>query len=294
MNASKYKLLGSLQQFLDDAENSQAPTEWTNTKRYIGILGIALCMKNDIQLSISPENIFFDENFYCHIIKSKISNSSSTASSNVFSFGQILYNIITLKRGSIEFDKIKWPKNQEFIRKCVSEESSERPSISEICRYIITKGFIDLFGEIDYDEVNTFLDTFGSDDEISLLKGIFNYESNIPKFNEKAKIILKKLAEKGNKEAETFYEKSFQIFGGYDFATMVFLKILDDDTSYKIYVWERMKISELKEYISERTGYPKEGSLLFINSKVHNDDEWIRDCGVQKGVSMIFIRSKTK
>ena len=293
MNVSKYVLLGSLQQFLENAENSQAPDEWTNTKRYICVLGIALCMKyldlkNDIHLNLSPSNIVLDTNFYCHIINSSLSNSSCTAADNVVSFAVISYHIITLKRTAIEIDKIQWPKNKEFFRKCISEDSSNRPSFSEICRYIITKSFIDLFGEIDYNEVNSFLDTFGDDDEASLLKGILNYESNEPTFNDKAKIILKKLSEKGNKEAETFYEKSCQSFGGvYSCPLFVFVRINFKNT-ITIYIDDSIIIRDLKEFIYERTGYEPDGSIILFNSRKLDDDIKLN---IQKGYLFDFIPS---
>lgn len=63
---------GSLREILDKSRHLLAPHEWTDTKKYINLLGIALGMKylhsqNVVQRDLKPSNILLDENFYPHI-----------------------------------------------------------------------------------------------------------------------------------------------------------------------------------------------------------------------------------
>lgn len=69
---TEYLPNGSLKTILDNEKNSIADAEWTPSKKYISLIGIAAAMKylhehNIVHRDLKPENILIDENYYPRI-----------------------------------------------------------------------------------------------------------------------------------------------------------------------------------------------------------------------------------
>lgn len=82
---------GDLHQLLKNCRNKNAPQGWTDTKKYINLLGIAIGMKylhsqNIVQRDLKPQNILLDENYYPRIsdfgLSKKLENLDSEALMN--------------------------------------------------------------------------------------------------------------------------------------------------------------------------------------------------------------------
>ena len=70
---TEYLSHGTLMDILDKSEHGNPPQEWTGTKKYINLLGIALDMKylhsiQTVQRDLKPQNVLLDENLYPRII----------------------------------------------------------------------------------------------------------------------------------------------------------------------------------------------------------------------------------
>ena len=94
---TEYLSHGSLRTILDSEQRSLAEFDWTPTKKYINLLGIARAMKylhrhGVIHRDLKPENILTDENYYprvCDFGLSKYFSESVSNSNKLTMTGQI-------------------------------------------------------------------------------------------------------------------------------------------------------------------------------------------------------------
>lgn len=218
---------GSLKNIISQARSNQHPPEWTNTLRYIQILGIGLGMsflhsKNIYLQNLNSETILLNENYYplinifakSNIISKQIDHFASNSLScninnskdDVYSFALLTYEIITLlepqtnKRSPIEISKIKGEINQQFLSKCLSKEPSERPTFHDICHFIVRKEFLSLFDSIDYHEIFKFFELFNGHQEALFFQGIMFLEIKNQSNENEISYIIKKFIEKENPE----------------------------------------------------------------------------------------------
>lgn len=229
----------SLQSMLYNDIHSQAPVEWSDTSRYIVLFGLALGLnylqsQQIIHCDIKPDNILLSDKYYpkiCDFGLSKIFFGNSTKctmksmngtpfymapeiqkckeytyKADVYSFSLVAYQTITCQLAPFEFDtnssKIFGDENKKFLEKCHSEDPSERPTIYEICCYIAQKNFINVFNQINYDDVLSFLEYLNEkeDDSDSLyFSGLFLLQSE--KYKSDALDYFKKSADLGNSDA---------------------------------------------------------------------------------------------
>ncbi|KAK8881338.1 hypothetical protein M9Y10_004073 [Tritrichomonas musculus] len=203
---TEYMCNGSLRDIF--SQMRQSPKEWSDTKRYIALIGIALGMNylhanKIVHRDLKPENILFDCDYYPKICDFGISKKSDedindffmkTAigteyyrapetyrgceynfKADIYSFSIVLYEIIVCPFKSsqkVDMADIKGKENKEFIKKCHSNKPSERPDFSEICQFIVSKSFMELFEGIELDEVVTFLELFEGDETAEMMKQI--------------------------------------------------------------------------------------------------------------------------
>ena len=237
----QYMPNGSLQEMIELSMRGMAPREWSDTNKYINLLGISLAMnhlnsKNIIHSDLKPANILLDKNFYprlCDFGLSKIYDEgtdrfnisfidgtpfymapeieSSNLYSNkvdVYSFAKLAIELIESKINYIKITEIPGEENQKFFECCLSKDPSKRPDFHEICKYIASPSFQSIFS-IDFDEVNFFLDHF-EDDEGLLVHGIIQLTNEDSPNKEEAAIMFKKSADLGNSDAMFHYAKMIQ------------------------------------------------------------------------------------
>ncbi|KAK8876085.1 hypothetical protein M9Y10_006271 [Tritrichomonas musculus] len=85
----EYMPNGDLAKMLNNSRDGKAPSEWTNTKSYINLLGVAIGMKymhsrKTVQRDLKPLNILLDENLYPRISDFGFSKSLDEMSSKNF------------------------------------------------------------------------------------------------------------------------------------------------------------------------------------------------------------------
>lgn len=233
---TKYEPNQSLQEMLIKTKTAQAPPQWTDTAKYITLLGTALAMNylhsiNITHKDLKPTNILLNERFYPQIsdfvltqysekelskifMKKSIANyfyvapeinigRPFTSKADVYSFGMIAYEIITNKHSPIQISDIPGEANQKFFKRLTSKEPTERPSFSEICKYIISRNFLTVFPNLNHDEVTTYLDSFKDDPYVIFLHGAF-LDDNTSNKIETARL-YKLAADKGNDKAMNNY-----------------------------------------------------------------------------------------
>lgn len=178
---------GSLESYIFKVKNGNK--RWTDTNKYIIILGISFGMRylhsqNISHRDLKPANILLDEKLYpkiCDFGLSKITNDLDsymdsylgtpfymapeikrgkpfTSKVDVYAFSIIVSEILANKRTKFSTDNIIGKENKAFLGKCNSPNSSLRPSFEEICQYFVTKNFLSNFKDIDINEVSSFFD----------------------------------------------------------------------------------------------------------------------------------------
>lgn len=209
---------GSLKEILDKERNSSAPQGWNNTTKYIILLGICLGMKhlhsiNIIHGDLKPFNILLNDNYYPQIfdfalsinkkaelvklsMKSEpenpiymapeiINDEPYTNKADTYSFGLILYEILTNKRplSPIDFKNVPNESNQTFLSLCLSQDPSKRPTFSEIIEFMQNTIFMQTFSELNESQISEYLHKFERYDNIDLEKSdpetIYNYGVNL-------------------------------------------------------------------------------------------------------------------
>ena len=199
---------GTLDQLLCLSEKNKPPLEWTDTKKIIIIFGIASAMKylhskSIMHGNLKPSNILLDANYYPKIFdfynsfdeknSSKFPISSNnqspiytapefyweneiTKSGDVFSFGMIVYEIISNKKPFLneqpfmiqqkiasgerpDFNEKINDSFKELIESCWCDNPSERLSFENIVTQLKEN---DDFCEksINRDEFNQYVDSF--------------------------------------------------------------------------------------------------------------------------------------
>ncbi|OHS93305.1 hypothetical protein TRFO_11932 [Tritrichomonas foetus] len=161
---------GDLGSLLKKARSGKVPPIWTDTTKYIIILGLAAAMAevhshNIIHRDLKPDNVFLDDN--CHpyladfglskkqapsanlmlqsnrcgtenyMAPEMIEGCEASHSSDVYSYGLIAYEVMSGKplattRPDVEDDPDLLQSQAEFLSFCLQYNPSERPSFSEI------------------------------------------------------------------------------------------------------------------------------------------------------------------
>ena len=192
------------------------------TTKFIMLLGISLGMKflhskENIYGQLNPSNILIDDQFFPKLpafgLSKKMNEKTNytapeikindlfTLQSDVYSFSIIAYELITGKQSPVDIPSIPGEENQRFFARCISEDPKERPNFIEISRFILKKKIMSLFGEIDLDKVNSYLDLYENDDEVLFLHGVMLSEFD----KEKCVQYYKKAISKGNSNAMNNY-----------------------------------------------------------------------------------------
>lgn len=104
----EYMPNGSLAEMLEKCRRGIAPHEWTNTKMYINLLGIALGMEylhsqQTVQRDLKPLNVLLDENYYPRISDFGLSKKLNELNSMNFmstGVGTIIYMAPEILSGS--------------------------------------------------------------------------------------------------------------------------------------------------------------------------------------------------
>lgn len=196
----------SLKDILDKERNSSAPHGWNNTAKYIILLGVCLGMKhlhsiNIIHSDLQPCNILLNDNYYPQIcdfalsinkkvelvklsMKSEpenpiymapeiINDEKYSNKADTYSFGLILYEILTNKRPLSPIDAKNVPNesNQSFLSLCLSQDPSKRPTFSEIYEFMVTSNFKQTFSELNESQISEYLHKFERYDKVDLENG---------------------------------------------------------------------------------------------------------------------------
>ncbi|KAK8845724.1 hypothetical protein M9Y10_020642 [Tritrichomonas musculus] len=276
---TEYLANGSLNDILNLERKSLADFDWNSTRKLITIYGIASAMaylhsNNIIHRDLKPANILMDD-FLCPKIadfglsKMKHSNSETmsiestlaikgtpiyispeiwknmeyTKASDVYSFGIIIYEIITNEEPFKEFDvfeirsKVKKgfrpPFNcpipesyKNLIERCWSQDPEERPTFDQILNDLKTdSGFItDLIEEIDYMDYMEYVDNYASTfdpkkkiiqiDQFIKRETVTFHKITIPKKSKDSKKILVKETIPETKQ-QTLKEQKTKRFSGF-------------------------------------------------------------------------------
>ena len=120
---------------------------------------------------------------------------------DVYSFALIAIEMITSKRSPIDIGLISGKENQEFFEKCLSPDPEERPDFSQICELLTSSTFTSIFNNLDYDEVECYLDEFETDPEALLVHGLLLANNKSEKDKETIANYYKTSADKGNSTA---------------------------------------------------------------------------------------------
>ncbi|KAK8846346.1 hypothetical protein M9Y10_020356 [Tritrichomonas musculus] len=228
---------GSLETMLKQASLGQAPVKWSETSRYIVLLGSALGMnylhkKGIIHRDIKPANILLNEDFYpviCDFGFSKFTserfaeflmssqigtpfymapeilrNAKYAFNVDVYSFSLVAFQLITCKIPPFGFDckLIEGKENQEFFTKCYSLDPLQRPTFYDICFRITKKDFMMNFESVVIDDLLDFFDFLGNDADTLFFIGNFLFENDSA--NEAADY-FKDSADRGNVDAMLKY-----------------------------------------------------------------------------------------
>ena len=236
---------GSLKNFFEREKQTTPPAEWTDTTRYLILLGISLGMKylhskGFIHQSLDPENILLDEHYYPRISdyslskepKRKLTDTQKSAldstiytapeikrgrsfnnTVDAFSFSLIAYQLITKENPPIDYSRVSNDDMVELLKRCNSKDSYARPTFQEIIDEITKESFKKDFGVIDEKEIINYLDLFEGDPEVMNILGIMiRKEDGSNLYKIEAGNYYKMAADKGHVDA--MYNYGMMLYKG--------------------------------------------------------------------------------
>lgn len=180
----EYKNNGTLRDFITKNHNQTNIQQiFTNTKKYINIIGIAYTIQylhchNIFIHNIDSNSIYLDENLYPHIYILPIMNDQIdyfiTWPKDVYNFSNIAYEILTLQetsdtRPNLSLLDSEWQK--QFIQKCWSKYDTQRPNIFDIIKELeANKGE---FEGLNHEEIQQY--------EKNIQQYLFKYSEDVKK-----------------------------------------------------------------------------------------------------------------
>lgn len=331
----EYMKKGSLAQLLLNDEKGLLAFPFDNTNRQKILVGIARGMMylhdhNIIHRDLKPENVLINDDLEpqiadfgfskfesssfsqtlnmqfgttAYMAPESIENSTYNKKTDVFSFGILMYQIVTgltpypcLKNGTNEFrfkrqvlennlrPEFKHPIKEsirKLIESCWSKDPELRPSFEEIFNKLAFDE--DIYFLLEPKEENKYyLDGVDVDDLLLYVEKIYSIDSSDnPSFSEQQEEVIKKLSI----ENEDLKEKVSQLEKTINENNKLFLdKLLKLDQNVKILIQEN---SELKEKVAlleqksefiESTGYSSfienEGQIKIIEDEVLQSDKF--------------------
>ncbi|OHT00354.1 hypothetical protein TRFO_32999 [Tritrichomonas foetus] len=188
----------SLESVLKKEENSLSPPGWNTTTKYIVAIGISLGMlylhsRNIVHRDLKPANILLDENYYPKIadfgtskakkenadlmntyigtpyyMANEMSEGDYDSSVDVFSFGLILFNIITgtkIEKKQIHNKRYIVGKHCNeyqfnFLESCWDSNPFKRKTFAEIISELVNISFWDEDEGIDFDQIRDYIRNF--------------------------------------------------------------------------------------------------------------------------------------
>lgn len=178
----------TLQNYMINERKGMGDQKFNLTKKYIILLGISHAMKylhgkGYIYENLHPENIMLDENLH-----PKISNSKSEFNKpmffnflhelgvDIYAFGMLAYELITLKDPSENIEKIEFNEYvsnelKEIISNCLAKDPKNRPSFGRIFDFLINHFSSNEL--IERDEVLDYIDILQKSENISIFNICF-------------------------------------------------------------------------------------------------------------------------
>lgn len=237
---------GSLQDKMNKERESGFATSFTDTAKYIILLGITLGMKylhanGIVHRDLKPDNILLNESLYpkiCDFGLSKkteeqitrvlmdsavgtplymapeiLSSEKYNYKVDIYSFSLIAYQLITKKRPPVDISLIQGEENQEFLRRCLSKDPIERPTFDEIVEEIVKDRFIKSFGTVEEKEIYQYLNWLNTPESL-YIHGLILRENGQKSSKKESVHYIKMAAEKGYPDAMYTYALMLQTGDG--------------------------------------------------------------------------------